>query len=282
MTRRSEKECNETEKDHLFLDTSFASNKDFCKYRDDPIVRDTLVSAWNEATGSLQCSKKTSEWFELLWDKHTTADRHYHTAVHLFEMLGYSQMIQSASHSDDTASHHHHLLSANERQAVLLAIFFHDAVYDATSATNEEDSAKLFQTFADEVQLSSENPAVTKAVTEYILATKTHQATVSTCLLSSSDQDHALAHFLDLDLAVLGKEPDAYLHYAKLIRREYHFVPRDTYCAKRAEILESFMQQNLFATPYFQALEERARNNLLQEIQLLRQNIIPGDDDVDL
>ena len=56
-----------------------------------------------------------------------------------------------------------------------------------------------------------------------------------------SDDNSNLLNFLDADMAVLGKQPAAYDHYAALIRKEYQHVPHDTYCEKRADILESFL-----------------------------------------
>ena len=95
-------------------------------------------------------------------------------------------------------------------------------------------------------------------------------------------------YFLDIDMTVLGKRQNAYLKYASLIRKEFAFVPRDVYCTKRAEILETFLgdgsssskkdKKYIYLTKTFQeAFEERARTNLREEINLLRKNIIPGE-----
>jgi len=83
-------------------------------------------------------------------------------------------------------------------------------------------------------------------------------------------------------MAVLGKQPMAYLAYAALIRQEYHHVPHAVYCNKRAEILEDFLKQSqIYGTSVFvQALEQRARDNVRQEIQLLRRGQIPGHENI--
>ena len=111
--------------------------------------------------------------------------------------------------------------------------------------------------------------------------------------------------FLDADMAVLGKESNAYDHYAALIRKEYIHVPHDLYCEKRAEILQSFVtillktvEENkddsdnklhnsdkkvqdkkvryIFASKIMrEALERRAVNNLQREIKGLKQGQIP-------
>ena len=113
------------------------------------------------------------------------------------------------------------------------------------------------------------NKELIQEVSNFILATKKHKV--------SNENSPSLALFLDLDLAVLAKEPSAYLSYAALIRREYHFVPAETYCSKRAEILLDMANQKaLFGSPVFAPWEEQARSNLRHEVKLLRQGTIPA------
>jgi len=122
----------------------------------------------------------------------------------------------------------------------------------------------------------------------------------------STTWDVALSLFLDLDMSVLGKSQQAYMSYAGLIRKEYSFVPRTTYCEKRAEILQSFLttttntttntttttdeknhddddddkqkiQKPIYLSKIFQdAFEDRARQNLTNEIELLQKGTIPS------
>ena len=109
-------------------------------------------------------------------------------------------------------------------------------------------------------------------------------------------------NFLDADLAVLGKQPAAYDHYAALIREEYQHVHHDTYCENRADILESFLGEGgdrdgdggeiedgtattsssgdtatIFWTLAMQeSFEEQAVANLRREIDTLRKGVIPS------
>jgi predicted metal-dependent HD superfamily phosphohydrolase len=107
-------------------------------------------------------------------------------------------------------------------------------------------------------------------VTQLILATKKHEV--------SADNPPCLALFLDLDMAVLGKEMPAYLKYASLIREEYAHVPHEVYCEKRADILENFLTQDqIYGTQaMLEAFEQRARDNVAREIGTLRRGQIPG------
>ena len=203
----------------------------------------------------------TEEWIQRLWTLHVEPTRHYHTAVHVQEMLEYLDAVRSSESSSSS------LLSPVQEAVIVMSIYFHDAIYNPQSGTNEEDSEKLWQEFAQAVKLA--NKEMIDEVSNFILATKKHKV--------STENSSTLALFLDLDLAVLAKEPSAYLSYAALIRREYHFVPVETYCSKRAEILQDMANQpHLFASPAFGPWEDRARNNLRNEIKLLQQGTIPA------
>lgn len=79
-------------------------------------------------------------------------------------------------------------------------------VYDPKSGSNEEDSEVLFRNFSGAAGL---NPSDSRRVSEYIIATKQHNAS------GSDDQD--LRAFIDLDMAVVGRERSAYLAYASQV-----------------------------------------------------------------
>ena len=76
-------------------------------------------------------------------------------------------------------------------------------VYDPKSGSNEEDSEVLFRSFSEAAGL---NASDSTTVSEYIIATKRHDAT------ASDDKD--LRAFIDLDMAIVGRERSAYLAYA--------------------------------------------------------------------
>jgi predicted metal-dependent HD superfamily phosphohydrolase len=256
-------------------------------------------------------------WFQKLWNMHTNyTSRFYHTVVHLEEMCFYLQLVTTTKNmkppneppfhgcnNDSTltltrtsqakAEGNPSLLHDDEevwiplsiKSLLLFSIFFHDAIYNVHSSTNEEDSAILFE--ASFAKYTNLHPLQVQLVVAYILATKHHTIPETTTTYSTTslvDHDHSLPYdplslFLDLDMSVLGKDSLAYHQYSILIRNEYSYVPADTYCHKRAEILEQFLTQSkqiYHTTIFYEAFETRARNNLRQEILLLRQGIIPA------
>ncbi|CAM9284856.1 unnamed protein product [Ascophyllum nodosum] len=177
--------------------------------------------------------------------------RFYHTMEHVADML-------EAAESD--------FKDIRRPRLVQLAIFFHDVVYDPKSTSNEEDSAALFQKFSEAAQM---NPSDAETVSNYIIATKCHD------VADSDDTD--LRTFIDLDMAVLGRERTAYLTYASQVREEYAHVPTETYCRKRAQVLGDFLAKPIFATDAYQVqLEATARANLEAEIAMLCAGSVPS------
>ena len=222
----------------------------------------------------------TEEWFQRIITMHADSQRHYHTLCHLEEMFQFVDLLIEHEAKEGCLN-----LTVTHKAIVDLSIFFHDAVYDAKSGTNEEDSAELFKKFVAEL-ISQQEWHGFKTVENFIIATKTH--VVPCDMEDTSDERLLLKLFLDADMAVLGKESKAYNHYASLIRLEYIHVPHDLYCDKRAEILQSFIgsvssesnganSKHIYASEVMrEALEEIAISNLRREIDSLKKREIPG------
>jgi predicted metal-dependent HD superfamily phosphohydrolase len=137
--------------------------------------------------------------------------------------------------------------------AIELAIFFHDVVYDARAKDNEAQSAALFRRAAAGIA-----SAMIDHVAEMILATATH----------ATSDDPSTRLLLDLDLAVLASDLDAYDRYVAAVRQEYAFVSDEQWRVGRAVVLERFLERMiLFQTrPFGQKLENAARANLQREL----------------
>lgn len=143
-----------------------------------------------------------------------------------------------------------------EQAALELAVWFHDAVYDTTRDTNEEESAELARR-----TLEPFDPELAHRVSDMVLATKTHHS-----------DDPATHLLLDADLSILGAESAVYQRYSRAIRQEYAWLPPEAYRAGRLRVLRSFLSRpRIYVTQAFGGLEEAARANLRGEVEWLEQ-----------
>lgn len=170
--------------------------------------------------------------------------RRYHTRAHLTAVLDLV---------DELAGH------AGNPDAVRIAAWFHDAVYDPERADNEERSARLAARMLADTDLPE---AVVARVVRLVELTATHAP-------EEGDRDGQV--LCDADLAVLGAGPEDYAAYAAAVREEYAFVPDEFFRAGRAEVLNGLLAlPRLFHTPAArERFEERARTNMRTELLLL-------------
>lgn len=173
---------------------------------------------------------------------HSEPHRHYHTLEHIAELL---QCLEEQG-------------GASDRDAVSLAILFHDVMYDSASRDNEEESAELA---AERLTALGFPPSLITKVDRYIRATR-HS------LPARQHDDPDLNLLLDLDLSILAAPPDRYAAYVRGIREEYRAVPQDIFAAGRRQMLESFLaRKQIYLTERLRALwEAPARANLTAEL----------------
>lgn len=197
-----------------------------------PIISVDPKAHWNTLCTKLNFSKFIAEsvW-QVIEMRYGEEQRSYHNMHHIGALL---------RHSTKYAG----LIS--DKEAVDLAIYFHDIVYDPKSKTNEEDSADLFVNLCS----SHIDSTLCEKVKQYIIETKKHDV--------SRSQDNDLKLFIDMDMSILGVDPAQYEIYARQIRQEYAFVPEADYCRGRAAVLESFLQSPIAAC-------EQPRNADLKE-----------------
>jgi predicted metal-dependent HD superfamily phosphohydrolase len=169
--------------------------------------------------------------------------RHYHTLDHIAELIDLFER-----HGQGIA----------ERDTAMLAILFHDAVYDPRRNDNEEASAALAAGRLAALGVAS---GLVGEVSRYILATRHGQSAAPVA-------EAGLKLLLDLDLSILGAPPERYRAYAEAIRREYAFVPDALYRPGRRRVLEAFLaRERIYRTDRLSALwAERARANLAAEM----------------
>jgi predicted metal-dependent HD superfamily phosphohydrolase len=166
--------------------------------------------------------------------------RSYHDRQHLGEVLAHVDELLPA---DDPA-----------RVPVLLAAWFHDAVY-VGRGDDEERSAQLALSSLGDTDLGRE-------VARLVRLTAAHRP---------ADDDHAGQVLCDADLGILAATPDRYASYARGVRKEYAHVPDAAFAAGRAAVLRDLLAKpTMFHTDRArERWEATARANVEAELARL-------------
>lgn len=204
----------------------------------------SLAKQWSGLAARLGLADgETGRTWQAMVAAYGEPQRHYHTLVHIADVVAKFDDLHDRFTRPDS---------------VLLALFFHDIVYDSARQDNEAQSAAL---------LCDRLPGIDGAILDHacfcILESKGHKAT--------GDADTDL--FLDLDMSILGAPWEDYLTYAKGVAQEYLPVyGAEAYAAGRpALFLEpTLAHERIFLTEPFAALEAQARHNLAAERDLWR------------
>jgi len=169
--------------------------------------------------------------------------RGYHDTTHLQEVL---------DHVDDLADQRTDLLP------LILAVWFHDAVYDAQGDL-EERSAHLAGT---SLTAAGSEPGLVAEVARLVRLTATHRP---------EPDDHRGQVLCDADLAILAADRQRYAAYVAGVRKEYAQVEEAAFRRGRAVVLRDLASKpSLFHTARGRELWERtARANLTRELAML-------------
>ena len=201
-----------------------------------------LLARWHRLTAPFvpDADRRETE-FQRLAAAYQAPTRHYHTLQHIENLL----------HRLDAAVLH-------DRAVVELAVWFHDAVYNALKPDNEARSAAEALAFLKDSALE---PARQQRVAFLIERTADHTQ-------PQPPDDADLLLFLDADLSILGAPEAAYWAFARHVRQEYRLVPDLLYRPGRRKVLAKMLAAPvLFRTPALHAeLDAAARRNLQAEI----------------
>jgi predicted metal-dependent HD superfamily phosphohydrolase len=197
--------------------------------------------AWAQLAGNSPTSR--TEWAAVVaaWGE---PHRRYHDLGHLAAVLGLVGELAAAAVDPD---------------AVRLAAWYHDVVYDPRRGDNEGVSAERARAGLRGLV----PPERVEEVVRLVLLTAGHDP-------APDDADGAV--LCDADLAVLAAPPGAYAAYASAVREEYGHLSDAEFTAGRTAVLEHLLAlPALYRLP---ALAEewtpRARANLAAELSLLQ------------
>lgn len=185
---------------------------------------------------------RATKAYERLRAHYAESHRAYHTFDHIHSCLELLDTIKPELHNPRTME---------------LALWYHDVIYDPRAGDNEEQSAQMAM---EELAGLGETEECQQEVARMIRVTE-HPSEPQT-------QDDSF--LLDIDLSILGADPEAFGEYERQIRFEYQWVPEEVYREKRVEVLRLFLDQEAIyrSSHFYEAREERARSNLRRAIEL--------------
>lgn len=167
--------------------------------------------------------------------------RGYHDTRHLTEVL--SRLTELADHG-----------TGFDRTPVVLAAWFHDAVYDG-----ERDAEERSASWAEDALPGHADPATVTETARLVRLTETHRP---------ADDDANGCALSDADLGILAAPADRYAEYVSAVRGEYSHLPDEVFAKGRRDVLTDLLAKpRLFHTTYGrEAWEDAARANVEAEL----------------
>jgi len=149
-------------------------------------------------------------------------------------------------------------LDDTDRDILEWALWFHDAIYDATASDNEELSAVLAEQQIDDHLRGT----MVAEIARLVRLTAGH-------VVEPGDALGGI--MIDVDLSILGSPADAYDTYTAGVRHEYGHRSDDEFRDGRGMFLEGMLgRDQIFNTPRgIELWEIRTRTNLVRELAAL-------------
>jgi len=205
-------------------------------------VRD-LLEAWAALIARHTRDSDAVETGRALLAAWAQPHRRYHSVAHLRDIL--SNVEELADYADD-------------RDAVRLAAWYHDSVYNGLPDDEERSAQRAEQ---DLSRLGVAAPLVDE-VARLVRMTVGHDP-------APGDRNGEVLS--DADLAALAAPCESYRHNTEAIRAEYAHIPDEVFGKGRAQVLVGLLEgPGVFRTPSGrQRWEEAAQRNLRAELAAL-------------
>ena len=203
-----------------------------------------------------QLTAQVAELGESLLQAWEQPHRAYHHSGHLSQMLS------------DLDRLYAHRTQGSTPLALILAAWFHDAVYEGAPGEDERRSEQLAS--------ASLKPLVTagllteqeqQMVSLLVHATATHELPESADLPAGYEPAN-IQLFLDADMAILAADSARYRRYLRGVRSEYSHFDDEAFRTGRTTFLRSILgRERIFLSEEaFKLWEEPARANLRAEL----------------
>ena len=210
----------------------------------DDAIDPALAHSWSRAWLGLGATDAGVALRDQLLAAWSEPQRRYHTVRHLGDCIAlFEAASQLAAHPSE----------------VEIALWFHDAVYDLKAKDNEARSAAWAEQALSAAQVGSDVRA------------RVHELIMATCHAAQPESEDGRL-LVDIDLSILGAEPERFDEYEVQVRQEYAWVPGPLFRRKRKELLQGFLaRQHIYATEWFQQrFEAMARSNLQRSVVRLK------------
>ncbi len=196
----------------------------------------TLIPASGDVPGA----------FSRLLLRYDEPHRGHHGLLHIRELLALV----------DWCVEQQQVTTQRARSALETAVWYHDAIYNPASGTNEFDSAQLM--YSD---MSAEETFLDRAA-----------MIIESSKIGEKHEKPAEQLFHDIDYWILGSPPERYEVYARGIAHEYlPLTDPETYVRKRKAFLESQLPAaSIYYDKRFRnALDAQSKENIRWELDRL-------------
>ncbi|MDE1463445.1 HD domain-containing protein [Spartinivicinus poritis] len=209
----------------------------------DPMMQRRFCQLWNRTVAGSN-DHDAGEVFHRIYSYYNSDERYYHSTDHIKFCLEQLDLVSE-------------LLTAPD--AVEMAIWFHDVIYERGACDNEIQSAQFFKDYAAEKL----NPEFADLVYSLILDT-THKHTPTT--LDGQ-------YLADIDLSSMALPWQEFLRDSTNVRAECSHLCDNEFYPKQLAFLESLLERKqFFFTDFFQQrFGDQAQDNLQRLIKQLNQ-----------
>jgi predicted metal-dependent HD superfamily phosphohydrolase len=185
---------------------------------------------------------EAGELYRVLAGKYAEPHRSYHTLEHIRHCLA---QLDGARHL------------AGDPDAIELAIWFHDAVYEVDASDNELRSAQLFDSL-----LGPHLPHERAARIHRLIRETEHP---------SEPEDNDARLMVDIDLSSFGLPWDEFMRDTRAVCSELAHLSEPQFVAGKCRFLNALMSRSsIYLTPHFrERLEARARSNIERHLREL-------------
>lgn len=186
---------------------------------------------------------------EALTTLYSSPDRYYHNMRHINRCLAEVDKLQ---------------MQLPEKDLLKAAFWFHDAIYNPYSKTNEADSATLFKNSITLMHARNIDMCV-----NLIKITALHTEHID--FNDSNIETQLQQYMLDIDLISLADSKYQYVNNSRNIRKEYYCYDDNDYLNGRIDFLKKMLKRpSLFYSDCYKHLEREARLNLDGELDALK------------